>query len=178
MGEAIAAGTPLFQVMNTDRMWVRVPVYAGEQQSVVSVEQVHIDRINDGSNASPRVASRVAAPPTATALSETVDLYFEIDNADRAFRPGERVRVTVRLGTSDEEPVVPWSAVVHDINGGTWVYMLGEPNTYTRRRIEIEQVAGDVAVLRRGLSPGAVIVTTGAAELYGEWVYRCTHIRT
>jgi hypothetical protein len=63
--------------------------------------------------------------------------------------------------------VVPWSAVIHDINGGTWVYEQTAPHTYSRRRIEVLYVRDRVAALRRGPAVGNSVVKTGAAELFG-----------
>jgi hypothetical protein len=63
--------------------------------------------------------------------------------------------------------VLPWSAVIHDIYGGQWVYEeLGE-GKFVRRRVEVEWVQDGHAVLRRGPPVGASIVTAGAAELSG-----------
>ena len=67
--------------------------------------------------------------------------------------------------------MVPWSAVVHDIHGGTWVYERTAPRVYTRRRVEVKHVQGSgaeaQAVLARGPAPGAMVVSVGAAELFG-----------
>ncbi len=62
---------------------------------------------------------------------------------------------------------MPWAAVLHDIHGGQWVYEQIAPQTFVRRRIAVDRVAGTAAVLSRGPKPGSQIVTDGAAELFG-----------
>jgi len=62
---------------------------------------------------------------------------------------------------------VPWSAVVFDIHGGTWVYERTGDRSYARRRVVVRYVAGDAAVLESGPPPGTAVVTAGAAELFG-----------
>jgi hypothetical protein len=63
--------------------------------------------------------------------------------------------------------VVPWSAVVHDIQGATWVYENAAIQTFVRRPVEVRRVAGDLALLARGPQIGSKIVSVGAAELFG-----------
>jgi hypothetical protein len=77
------------------------------------------------------------------------------------------VKVLVPMEGADEGLVVPWSAVVHDINGGAWVYERVREQTYARRAIEVRSVVGDAAALRSGPQRGAQVVKTGAAELFG-----------
>ena len=63
--------------------------------------------------------------------------------------------------------MLPWSAVIHDINGGTWVYERRAPHVFARRRVEVAQVVGPWAVLGRGPTPGTPVVSVGAAEIFG-----------
>ena len=77
------------------------------------------------------------------------------------------MQVNVDLKASGEHLVVPWSAVLQDIHGGSWVYVQRAPGVYVRTRIDLLQVAGDVAVLARGPDPGVEVVTVGVAELAG-----------
>jgi multidrug efflux pump subunit AcrA (membrane-fusion protein) len=97
-----------------------------------------------------------------------VDVFYELENdAGRTLRPGERVSVTVFLRGEEESLVVPWAAVVIDIHGGAWVYESLGKGRYQRRRVEVRQVDGDSAVLHSGPRPGTLVVTAGAAELFG-----------
>ena len=64
-------------------------------------------------------------------------------------------------------PVVPWSAVLYDFHGGTWVYVKTADRTYSRERVIVRHVTGDTAVLDEGPPAGREVVTAGAAELFG-----------
>lgn len=166
-GEGVAAGAPLFEVMNTRVMWVKVPVYVGELHDIAADQPAHLSNPEDRLGASAVVAPPVSAPPTALALSSTADLYFEIDNPTGHFRPGQKVNANLALNEDQESLVIPYSAVETDINGGTWVYeSLGE-HKFTRRRVQIKYVVDSIAVLKSGPAVGAQIVTEGAAELFG-----------
>jgi hypothetical protein len=63
--------------------------------------------------------------------------------------------------------VVPYSAVLYDANGDTWVYANPEPLSYVRERVTVERVQGGQAVLTDGPPEGTPVVTVGAVELYG-----------
>jgi hypothetical protein len=63
--------------------------------------------------------------------------------------------------------VVPYSAVLYDAKGDTWVYANPAPLTFVRERVTVDYIQGDKAVLTDGPSEGTRVVTVGAAELYG-----------
>jgi len=96
-------------------------------------------------------------------------LYYALANPDAQYRPGEKVLVSLPLSGPTESLTVPNSAIVRDYHGGTWVYELveGKPRTFRRRRIEVQRLAGDDAVLSFGPTPGTSVVTGGAVELFG-----------
>jgi hypothetical protein len=57
--------------------------------------------------------------------------------------------------------------VLHDVDGGTWVYELTAQHRYARRRVAVRRVSGETAILDQGPAPGAKIVMQGASELFG-----------
>ena len=63
--------------------------------------------------------------------------------------------------------VIPYAAVLYEANGNTWVYVNIKPLTYVRQLIVIDYIDGDRAILSEGLASDAIVVTTGAAELFG-----------
>jgi membrane fusion protein, heavy metal efflux system len=166
-GEVVAVGAPLFEVMKFDPIWVRVPVYAGETGQLALDQPAEVVPLNSEQQSRGFAAKPISAPPTATALAATVDLYYQLANAEGRLRPGERMTVRVKLQGASEQRVVAWSAVMHDIHGGTWVYENTVPQTYVRRRVQVRYVVNDLAVLESGPAVGAKIVTEGAVELFG-----------
>jgi hypothetical protein len=61
----------------------------------------------------------------------------------------------------------PYSSVVYDSGGDTWVYTVPKPLTYVRQKIVVESINGDKAYLKDGPPSGTAVVTVGVAELYG-----------
>ncbi|HUT94398.1 MAG TPA: efflux RND transporter periplasmic adaptor subunit [Thermoguttaceae bacterium] len=168
-GELVVAGKILFEVISQDRVWVRVPVYVGQWADVDAEKMALVTELGRPSDAPPRTwtATPIAAPPSANPAAATVDLFYELGNEGGHFRPGHKVAVTLPLEGEVKSLVVPWSAVLHDFHGGTWVYEEIAPQTFVRRRVHVRFVSGAEAVLADGLEPGTLIVTDGAAELFG-----------
>lgn len=165
-GQIVAAGTPLFEVVRLEELWVRVPVYAGDAAGVAAGRGATVQALGDAGTR--RAARAITAPPTANAAAASVDLYYALPNRDRRFRPGQSVTVSVPLAGGEETAlVVPRGAILYDINGGSWVYELVSEHTFVRRRVELRAVSDDVAIVARGLAEGMAIVRTGAAELFG-----------
>src|SRR5262249_45600397 len=87
-GQKVASGALLFDVVSLDRVWVRVPVYVGDASAIAADRHAAIGGLSDAPDAPTRDGRPVTAPPTGDPLAVTVDLYFEVDNADLSLRPG------------------------------------------------------------------------------------------
>ncbi|MBS0261189.1 MAG: efflux RND transporter periplasmic adaptor subunit [Planctomycetes bacterium] len=166
-GEGVSAGAVLFEVLNTQSVWVKVPVYAGEIGELRLDQPARLSSLDDRAGRTAQLAQPVSAPPTAQALASTVDLYYEVENRNGELRPGQKVNVNLPLNDEFESLVIPWSALVTDINGGTWVYESLGDHRFTRRRVQVKYVVDGTAVLANGPAVGTQVVSTGAAELFG-----------
>jgi hypothetical protein len=63
--------------------------------------------------------------------------------------------------------VVPYSAVVYDADGKTWAYTNAEGLVFVRYEIVVDRIENNVAFLSGGPPVGTLVVTVGAAELWG-----------
>lgn len=167
VGEVVTAGTPLFEVMKCDPVWIKVAVYVGDLTEIDQAASGQFGTLAHAAGSPLSAAAPIPAPPTATALSSTVDLYYELQNPDGQYRPGQRLGATLALTGETEQRGIPWSAVIQDINGGSWVYEQTAPQTFIRRRIQVRQVIDGWTTFDKGPAVGAKIVTAGVAELFG-----------
>jgi hypothetical protein len=80
-------------------------------------------------------------------------------------------RLDIQTAEVRQEPsgkkVVPYAAVVYDLNGAAWVYTNPDPLTYVRHKVTVELISGDEAYVIDGPPTGTPIVVVGVAELYG-----------
>lgn len=166
--QVVATAAPILELTSTSTLWIRIPVYAGDADRIDRTANAYIQSLSGDSPEHPSIAARpVSGPMTADPLATSVDLYYEIDNKDGRFRPGQRISASIPRQGQQSSLVIPFSAILYDPSGGTWIYERTGDRTFVRRRVEVGSVQDGMAILRRGPVKGTQIVTTGAAELFG-----------
>lgn len=166
-GQPVAAGAPMVEIAQLDRVWIRVPLYAGDVRGIVRGEATVTTLGEDGVRTwrgFPVMSPRRGDPGAAS-----VDLYYEVVS-NGALRSGERVTVALpssAAGAARRALAVPMSAIVYDIYGGTWAYVAKDSVHVVRTRVELGDIVDGRAVIIRGLTRGMRVVTAGAAELFG-----------
>lgn len=63
--------------------------------------------------------------------------------------------------------VVPYSSLIYDPQGNTWVYTSPQPATFVRHKVDVADIEGDVVILKDGPPAGTVVASRAVAELYG-----------
>lgn len=63
--------------------------------------------------------------------------------------------------------VVPYSSLIYDPEGQTWVYTSPQPRAFVRQKVDVDYIKGDTAVLNDGPPVGTVVASVAVAELYG-----------
>jgi len=74
---------------------------------------------------------------------------------------------TAAVRTRNRALVVPYSALIYDERGRTWVYTSPERLTFVRAPVVVRRITGESAVLSAGPRAGTTVAVVGAAELYG-----------
>jgi hypothetical protein len=143
-------------------VWIRVPVRAG---AVGKVDRSKPVRVLSLGGAAGLIASPVAGAPQAGEAGQA--LYYRLNGAGGSPSVGTPVRVEVSLKGRGSRLTIPYSAVIYWIDGDTWVYTSTTSLTFVRHRISIDQINGDVAVLKSGPPAGTMVVTLGGEELLG-----------
>lgn len=166
-GQTVPLGAALFEVVDLSTLWVRVPLPVGDLDGIDRASPAQVGKLSAPAGVRLPAAKPVAAPPSANPLAATVDVFYELPNADGRLTPGQRLGVTVPLADARESLTVPWSAVVFDVHGGTWVYAQTAPRTYARKRVTVQYTAGADAVLAAGPAVGTKVVAEGGQELFG-----------
>lgn len=166
-GQTVPPSTVLFEVASLEPVWVRVPVYVGDLEKIDLEKDATVIPLGTDQGSTFFTASPIQGPPLSDASSASGDLYFEMANSGRLFRIGEKVRISLLQKAPKESLIIPFSAVLYDINGGSWVYVKISSRVYSRCRVQISHIVDDFAVLIKGLEEGDEVVISGAAEIFG-----------
>ncbi len=79
----------------------------------------------------------------------------------------DQVRETMVKRSNSPRTVVPYSALIYDTQGQTWIYTSPQDRTFVRHKVDVDYIEGDLAVLKDGPPVGTVIASVAVAELYG-----------
>jgi hypothetical protein len=79
----------------------------------------------------------------------------------------DEVREEKTSRSTTKQKVVPYSALIYDVRGNTWIYTSPQPRTFVRDKVQVNYIDGNVVVLKDGPPAGTVVVSVGAAELFG-----------
>ena len=83
-------------------------------------------------------------------------------------RAAERIGLRLmHVRAHGRRTVVPYSSLLYDRRGATWVYTSPSRLTFVRARVTVEVIRESSAILAEGPSVGTLVVAVGAAELLG-----------
>ncbi len=94
----------------------------------------------------------------------TIKLKAVFPNKDNALWPGQFVSTRLKLYDQKEALTVP-SQSVQTGPGGQYVYVVKQDMTAEVRKIELDRVEGDNAIIAKGLQKGETVVVTGQLRL-------------
>ncbi len=63
--------------------------------------------------------------------------------------------------------VTPYSSILYDPDGTTWVFTEVKPRTFHRVPVIVATIQGDAVILLDGPAVGTPVATVGVAELFG-----------
>ncbi len=160
-GDYVNAGDPVFELINMDRLKVRLPVSeslaprldSGTELVLSSRSGLHPDLDTTISELRPGIRD----------ATRSLQLIAEVDNPG-GWRPGASVEAEVVLDVRDGI-VLPNQSVVRR-PAGEVVYILDEDSdTVEERTVEVGTRLGDRAEIRDGLESGERVILDGAGFL-------------
>lgn len=161
-GGRVAAGEPLFTVVDPTTLWLRVQVPAAEASRLAGDARAAF--MVEGDPRTRTTGPLVSVGTTVDPQTRTVAATFAVPNTDRALRVGQFARVSVPVGGTVRGVAIPTSAIVDD--GGTPVaYVQAGGETFERRALRLGESDGSVTEVLEGIKPGEMVVTVGAYQV-------------
>jgi hypothetical protein len=62
---------------------------------------------------------------------------------------------------------VPYSSLIYDPKGRTWIYVSPQARTFVREQVEVDRIEGEWVYLSKGPAAGTEIASMGVAQIYG-----------
>ncbi|MCA9661244.1 MAG: efflux RND transporter periplasmic adaptor subunit [Myxococcales bacterium] len=169
-GDYVAAGAPLFNVANLDRVWIQIDAYEPDlpylrvgQEVVVAVESMPDE---------PLVGKVAFIDPVVDHRTRTAKVRIEVGNRDGQLRPGLFAEAVIEVDTDEEGDagpslVIPRTAPL--FTGRRSVVYVAVPGTerptYELREVRLGAAAGPFYPVLSGLSEGEEVVSRGAFVL-------------
>jgi multidrug efflux system membrane fusion protein len=92
-------------------------------------------------------------------VSGMIGFKASFPNREGTLWPGQFVDVTVKLGEESNALVVPMTAIMEG-QEGPQVFVVSD-NTAHLRKVQVSRSVGDQSIVKQGLNPGELVVTTG-----------------
>jgi membrane fusion protein (multidrug efflux system) len=160
-GEYIHSGTPVFKVVNIDRL-----------KLVLDIPERDITAISDGKHIPFTVNALPGQTFTGTVRfvavlaarqSNAFRVEAHVENPDHILLPGMIARADVIRGVLTDSMVVPLSAIVP--KKGDHVVFINDAGHALRRVVHIHRITGSNAILSSGLSQGDALIVQGHRSL-------------
>ena len=110
-----------------------------------------------------------AAPPAAVTVTkiEGSDLKLLTLTAEAAKRLDIQTQEVTKAPPGRVGTVVPYSALLYDLEGNTWVYTNPQGLDFVRAAVTVDRIEGGAVFLSDGPPVGTRVVTVGVSEFHG-----------
>lgn len=154
---------------DADETWVLVTLSKGEWDRLNKDAPARVLPLATRDRLGTAVPARLSGmPPLEDLKRSMLKLYYILPGKDHGLSLYERVRVELPLsGSGESRKVIPYGAIYYDAEGTAWVYVNPARLVFERRRVDVERIVGDTAILADGPPVGTSVVNVGTALLYG-----------
>lgn len=167
-GQYVAAGTSLFTLGFSDRIWIETWLLAQEAQTYPegTPALIHLQ----GMPGAPLAAKLDHIRRGTSEAGSVVLAHLAIPNPGNRILPGMEVTVTFQ-SPGRRVLGIPASALIRSSTSAI-VWLEAEQNTYFPRMVRLGREGGGLFEVLDGLQAGEKVVTTGAYLLNSEWTLR------
>lgn len=167
VGQQVSQGAQLFSVYDSQQLKIEAQVFDRDAANITSDIRFSVESLQPGRQ--PETARLVAFGGVVNPVNQSSQLILEIDNAVRAFRPGQFVNVDVLAKTEHRQLVVPTSAI-SDIDGKPVVFVHTSPERFKVRYVQVGEGNSVQTTILKGLTEKERVVTNGAYQVKSIYV--------
>ena len=116
-------------------------------------------------------ASALAAESAAKIAPARVEATLDAKIKKVTLTPKAAERLGIQIDEVRADPsgrrIVPYTSVLYDLTGKTWVYISADPLTFVRGAVEIDTIKGDNVYLSDGPPAGTKVLAAGVPQVFG-----------
>jgi membrane fusion protein, multidrug efflux system len=181
-GQYVPASAPLVTIIDLNPVWLRVPVPEFDLPQVDPKASVEVTWKNASQNHADKPSLFKARPTGRVAqvdpAKHTADIWYELEATKDAgsFVKDQMVTARIPIGRTEKGVLVPYSALVVDTHGHSWIYLeRGEKNgkhQFERHPVELAGSDNERVIVRASLKGGERVVVDGAGKLFSRDFYK------
>jgi len=164
LGQHLAAGSRLMQIVDESHVWVEVNIAETELASI---------RIGQLAVVSPKGSRHHYTGEVSNvhhqldAITRTAGVRLTIANSEDGLHPGMFVQAQIAAGSGDRALLIPETAVQRQ-GSELIVFVEEEPGHFERREVEVAQAKMGLMVIKKGVKTGESVVIKGTFVLASE----------
>ncbi|GAV20648.1 membrane fusion protein, cobalt-zinc-cadmium efflux system [Mariprofundus micogutta] len=164
IGQHIAAGTRLMQIVDESTVWVEVKL-AQSQLTGISTGRSAVVSTKSGNK---RYKGKVInIHHQLDQITRTVGVRLEVKNPEDVLHPGMFVQAEIEAGSGEEALLLPESAIQRQGNE-LIVFVEEEPGHFERREVKVGKAVVGMVIVLEGLKEGESVVINGSFVLASE----------
>ena len=165
-GQQVAAGEPLFRIINMDRVWVRANVVASDigtlrnpRKAWLAIGGISTPIVIDEHN-----GKLISIGSVIDEKTRTLPIIFQRDNSERTLRIGMVGELRITGNGVHAGLVIPQSALMED-EGRYSVYVHTSGEAFVKRDVVLGAQDPDRVEVVSGLTEGERVVSVGAYQV-------------
>ena len=161
LGALVAAGTPAFELVSADKLFVLSAVASG---AIAYLSEGIPVLLRAPSLPDAVFSARIARlGPSADVTTRTYPIEISLNEDGSALRPGMMTRVEIILERRQDAVLIPRASVIGEAQSTIYVIDAGIAH---QRQVEIGLTVGNLVEIRAGLRAGELVVSLGQQKLH------------
>ncbi len=165
LGQHIAAGTRLMQIVDESTVWVEVKLPESQIAGIHAGENAVVMTKNNNMTYPAKV---INVYHQLDATTRTVGVRLQVQNPEDALHPGMFVTAEIESGQGDKELVLLPAQAVQRQGDELIVFIEEELGHFERREVEVGKTSLGLTPIIKGVAEGETVVVKGAFVLASE----------
>jgi len=165
LGQHIAAGARLMQVVDESTVWVEVKLPQSQISGIHAGEHALVTTKDNKTSYPAKVVNVYHQLDT---ITRTVGVRLEAQNSEDALHPGMFVMAEIESGQGDAAVLLLPEQAVQRQGDELIVFVEEEPGHFERREVEVGKTSMGFVTVLKGIADGEQVVVEGAFVLVSE----------